>query len=1336
MQKNRFGRRLLSQAAVGLTLWTCAQPGIAQDIPGHTLLADDQVAVVERPFSFLRAPWAVTSSGQAVFSTSDYRIGSTSEHALWKSGGGGVTPILRLNAPAPGGGLFRELNTSSQSSHSMFTTEGYGVFLAGYRLPDDDTTIKGLFLHEPNGQLHKVAFEGQTADGGGVYNSGFPGHYAISPRGKIVFASSLTGSSTYGIYYARLVANTVVVTRIVGHNDPAPDSLGNFDLAGNFKPECVIDDSGRVYFKARTTGNAQGQLFYWDGSTIQVVQDSSGLNSFCMNNMGQCVFTTSQRIGLATLGVTSTLLNSSTPLPGGGTLSTSSSKLQINDAGEVVFTSYGIFHWSEGVVTSIALAGQAAPDGGTFDSGFFGFSPWRGPFLTQSGLVVFGVQVSGQNRTYMAYQGVLAPMVALGDRVDGGYIRQLNLHDKSSPFGGQGPINEQGMLAYHADLASTPTGDANRRGVFLYVSPSRWSSQVNGAWDDAENWRFGFAPLPQREVIIDPATTLNITGPSPVGGTETVKVLIVGGGAGVARLELQAGSRLVGSERIEIRPNGVLGGSGGVSGALLMDGRQEIGPETIDMPLGASTYSNRSRLDVALDHPTDILQGMMASALTIEAGARVNVILNRATSTVDLTNSPWQGLLRWNLFKSATITGNFVVDNVSLDSQGTAATEALGAFSIEQKNGKVDLVWKPKQYQPTVVRAEDQLVVVGQKVQLKTTATGNLLSYRWTRNGKVMPTQNADTLTFESVALNDAATYDVRVSNDVGFVTTAPGTRVGVVEVNLPDTQAAMAGTLQLTVKSASPSGTPLGFQWFHAGQPLSNGINATGGVVSGVNSKTLQITKMSDSEEGAYFCRVFMDSLEIDTLECTVHVVVKPTISLAAPNLLAMVGAPYEWQLAADELPTRFAISGLPSGLVYNTQSGLVSGIPLKAGSYPVKAKASNKAGTGPVQTFVLEVAPLPPGTVGSFSVLFDRHSELNQNLGGFAQLTVASTGSVTGTLQWGKLKFPIRKRLVSSLSSNPVLSSSFNHPVLGPLTLMLTFDGSANLVSGSVNAPSLAICSGEGYRLFWGKKGAESFAGSYTMVSEFPGSYQDDGLQPLGVGWQTSKISFSGSVTSSGQTPDGIAYTHSGKLWPDGTLPEFVLLYKGTGSLTSKVRCLLGDIPNDHRLVGWMEHYKAGNQNDRSYSQGIPILRRTVDGAAWLKPTSQQPIVFDLADPGPGNTNASINFTGANVETAAQFANLAQSFRINTRNTSLFATATTGNPCKVALKIGPATGHFSGSFALTDVDRGIVLPRKVAFKGVLLQHRREGTGCFQLPGLQPNLAQSPVLSGAVQWR
>ncbi len=506
-------------------------------------------------------------------------------------------------------------------------------------------------------------------------------------------------------------------------------------------------------------------------------------------------------------------------------------------------------------------------------------------------------------------------------------------------------------------------------------------------------------------------------------------------------------------------------------------------------------------------------------------------------------------------------------------------------------------------------------------------------------------------------------------------------------------------------------------------------------GHLVGTGSPTLSIVGSSSTDNGSYYCTVKGFGTTLILGPYPLFVLDRPVITTASVPAAIVSGA-LNWQQTALPSPAGFIITGLPSGLSFNAATGLISGTPNVSGSFQVKVSAKNAAGTGAVQPFTLVIGKLPDGTTGSFTAWLSRRGAINASLGGYLALNVTSTGSCTGTLKNGSGSYPLPLgRLVAPVTGSPTLTLSIPHTAL---VLNLSFDGPGNSVTGTLKDTTLVGDGGSlvaGRRLLWNGTAAIAYAASYNSAVDLPPASLNDSAQPLGVGWQQMTVTAAGVANGSGRTAEGVSYTFGGGLWPDGSLPQFVLIDLAKGSVMGLPRITLGATVPDNRIVGWVDGIKNGpiNAADHTYASGIPYLERTIDGAPWIKPTAAFPVVLKRAD---APDNASIAFTKGGVETAAQFTpvnHLDQTFRITKTNAATFLTKTTGNPCVVAMTIVPSTGLFSGSFTLTDTVAGQAVSRPVSYSGILLSHKGKGFGYFTLQGLAPSPAAPPILGGRV---
>jgi len=76
--------------------------------------------------------------------------------------------------------------------------------------------------------------------------------------------------------------------------------------------------------------------------------------------------------------------------------------------------------------------------------------------------------------------------------------------------------------------------------------------------------------------------------------------------------------------------------------------------------------------------------------------------------------------------------------------------------------------------------------------------------------------------------------------------------------------------------------------------------------------------------------------------------VIVPPPVISSPVTASGKVNQYFEYQITATNGPTSFGAAGLPLGLSVNSQSGLISGTPRQAGTYPIDLSATNSGGTG----------------------------------------------------------------------------------------------------------------------------------------------------------------------------------------------------------------------------------------------------------------------------------------------------------------------------------------------------------------------------------------------------
>ena len=153
---------------------------------------------------------------------------------------------------------------------------------------------------------------------------------------------------------------------------------------------------------------------------------------------------------------------------------------------------------------------------------------------------------------------------------------------------------------------------------------------------------------------------------------------------------------------------------------------------------------------------------------------------------------------------------------------------------------------------------------------------------------------------------------------------------------------------------SVTATGTPSpSYQW------RKDGTNLTG-----ATSTSYTIASAQTSHAGTY--TVFVSNTAGSVTSASAMLTVNPSapVITSATSATATVGQSFTYQIAANNTPTGFGATGLPSGLTVNPVSGLVSGTPTVTGTFSVTLSATNAGGTG-TATLTLAVLTVNPPTL-----------------------------------------------------------------------------------------------------------------------------------------------------------------------------------------------------------------------------------------------------------------------------------------------------------------------------------------------------------------------------------
>lgn len=467
----------------------------------------------------------INSAGQVAFSASTT---GGSGGGLYLGTSSGVNAIALIGDTSPAGGTFSGFTFSSNSSPWLLNDTGRVEFISGANLISGTTS-----------GLNTTVQGGSAAPTGGTYTViQQPG---LNDAGQAPFVANISSGSYFGLF----LGSSAGVTKIATTKDTAPGGGTFSNFAQATLPSAAINSTGAVAFYAQTSGGtAPGSGIYLaNGSTVGSVALAgaaapgggvfSGFNYPAVNNSGNVAF-----------------FATTTGAPGSG-----------------------VYVTTPGGLKSIALQSAVAPGGGTFSA--FSTNPSSGVVLgfNNAGDVAFTDFNGTTNCLYIGDGTQLFEIAGNGVALAGSTVSSVSLLAASSGSqeSGQSVINDFGQVAYKASLNN------GKSGVFIYTPVLHWRSATGGNWSSNANWTLGVGPASVHDVIIDPATSLAVSGPA---ANTTVQSLQVGGGAGTATLDLQASVTLTVSQGLSVVAGGQLFGNGTIVGNLSNAGLLSPGDST------------------------------------------------------------------------------------------------------------------------------------------------------------------------------------------------------------------------------------------------------------------------------------------------------------------------------------------------------------------------------------------------------------------------------------------------------------------------------------------------------------------------------------------------------------------------------------------------------------------------------------------------------------------------------------------------------------------------------------------------------------------------------------
>ena len=708
------------------------------------------------------------------------------------------------------------------------------------------------------------------------------------------------------------------------------------------------------------------------------------------------------------------------------------------------------------------------------------------------------------------------------------------------------------------------------------------------------------------------------------------------------------------------------------------------------------------------------------------------------TANVGAATGPFTFKWRRNGQVISTVTDSvnnqFVIPSTTTGDTGTYDVLVSNSESTDVASNTNVLTIGTK---PVILTQPQSTVIAeGDTLNLSVDAVGpGTLKFQW-KKGAIIPGAESETLTLYNMSLKQAGAYTFTVSNAPGAGTaTVTSSKAEVVVVSQVTNTVVVADGAKSAALVALIAGKGATYQWFKEGSatPLADGVE-----YKGVKTTKLAVLAIGPADAGNYYCQVTVGSTSVNSGIQTLNVVTgQPELDDAALALMpnALLGATYVYQVpvlgGASASPTKYSAKGLPAGLKLDSKTGRITGRPSRVTTTDVTVTftVSNAKGsdTGTVSIGVDNSADLI-GLAGSYVGPISRNvgsSIYGAELGGRFEMTVTTTGAISGKLFLGAMVLPV-KGFIEMDGELPSTEFVIVRPSnLPPLYLGIEIDG--DLINGYLSSSSE---SGEpipgddvvfdGYRNIYKKKTAEptEYLGQYNFVIELDEENDDlltDETLPQGAGYGIFTVAADGRLSVKGKTADGEAYTTSSFLSPSGDVFIYQTLYK-----TVKKGSILGRlvIDEDKLIEGDASQLRPADPSvkQRTYAAGFDLTEEglmLISGGAYTYPASKVHLNATA------NSVTQLSFLRG-LEEDAEAAEAAITLLDN------FKLTIGTNSGKTKLAINAKTGLITGSFSLAD-------KRSTKFEGVVIPQGNQSVGAgYYLLAEDPSKT-SPIFSGVM---
>lgn len=647
-----------------------------------------------------------------------------------------------------------------------------------------------------------------------------------------------------------------------------------------------------------------------------------------------------------------------------------------------------------------------------------------------------------------------------------------------------------------------------------------------------------------------------------------------------------------------------------------------------------------------------------------------------------------------------------------------------------------------------------KIVEVGKPLEIEAALSGSPEpDCVWKRGTTIIAGQSSRKLVIPTAKLSDAGLYTVTASNAGGSSTPGAGGTATIIVVD-KTTQYQNVRAAALVKLIAPVAGQGLTYQWKKNG--LNIGSSEPG--FSGQEDATLVINSVTTVNIADYSCAIGapagLGSVETGIFRLSVPSQKPDLGSFVLED--AFVGQAYRYQIALTAgssqvgAPGKFIVSGLPSGLACDVNTGLITGIPRATGNFTVRATVSNAVGSAAAVTSALKVAPLVAAASGAYVARVAPSQPLNLNLGGRLDIALNDNSTYTASLQLGGETFrsagTFNLNSVNSNYSSGIYESSitFNRPNRSPIKALLLSSTATGRLEGVIN-DGVNTASIIGYRHIWSsqfRSGPPPFnsmpfayaVGSYKASVTLNVALEPEAARlgqtdtPEGSGYLALTVTNDGTATAVGRLSDGTPITASTLISASSEMYLFQPLNLGTSSLGGFMRLSSLNYSQLSSDLRWVK----GRQPlaERIYQPGFSPTILGAYGARYTAPADKN--VLKISDI---ERNALIRFSRGGLTPADP----SLSVKLGQTGGVIYPAV---NPSKVSLTLSPNTGLINGSFELDGAEKrkatyqGLIIPRDLdnpSGSQTSIPRPSTGLGHFLLPELTPTVATSAIKSGLV---